>query len=274
MLCLKPQEINNIEEHMVTKFMSKSLYQQLGISKDELKQLLAEDLEKDMSLPQLAEKYKVSTTAIHNYCKKFGLERRTKLRKDPSFLYQEYVTNQKSAAEIADTLGVSYQAVINYLDKFGIEKRSLSEVQQIAQQKRNNDWWHEQPAGRRGVSRGFMISIDGFNFRSLGEYIWYRENRQLYNQITYEPFVFESYSPDFLVDRKTVIEIKRSQSDLSNDEYETYIDKGKMITSRLGYKYQLIFIDEIYPDEYQKAASILREIGATPGYPFSLLTYI
>jgi predicted DNA-binding protein YlxM (UPF0122 family) len=259
---------------MVTKFMSKSLYQKLSISKDDLKQLLSVDLEQDMSLPQLAKKYEVSTTAIHNYCKKFGLERRTKLRKDPLFLYQEYVTNQKSAAEIADTLGVSYQAVINYLDKFGIEKRSLSEVQQIAQQKRNNDWWHEQPEGKRGVSRGFMISVDDINFRSLGEYIWYRENRHLHTQISYEPFIFEGYSPDFLVDYKTVIEIKRSRKDLSYDEYDSYINKGKMITKRLGYEFSLLFIDEIYPMEYQETVSILREIGVTPGHPISLLTYI
>lgn len=259
---------------MVTKIMSKSLYQQLGISKDDLKLLLAADLEQDMSLPQLAEKYKVSTTAIHNYCKRFGLSRRTKLRTDPAYLHHEYVTCQKPAAEIADNLGVSYQAVINYLDKFGIEKRSLREVQQLAQQKRNNDWWHDQPEGKRGVSRGFMISIDNISFRSLGEYIWYRENRHLHTQITYEPFIFESYSPDFLVDHKTVIEIKRSRNDLSNDEYESYIAKGELITTRLGYEYELIFVDEIYPTEYQETITILRKIGVTPGHPYSLLAYI
>lgn len=251
--------------------MSKSLYQKLGITKSELINQLDILLHDDWSLPQIAEKYNTSSTTIYNYCKSANLNRRANLR-DPSWLYNEYIINKLSMADISKMCGVTYQAVDWHLKKNNIPQRNMSQAQQIAQVKRNDDILL-RTEGTRIRSRGYCIRYDGLYLRSAQEYLWYKMNKSKHD-ISYEPFIYKNYKPDFLVDKETVIEIKSKKINYTVSEINEYISKGKGITSDLGYEYKLIFMTDEYPKEVSALLNTLRSMGATPGFSFSLINEI
>lgn len=248
-----------------------SLYQKMNITKEELIEQFRIDMqENDMSLPKMAEKYGVSSTAIFNYCKSYNITRRTSL-KDPEFLRRKYVDEQMPAADIAKEIGVTYPAVLYYIEKFNIPKRTRSEVQQIAQVKRNERfYWANDEISSRGASRGYMLFTNGIQFRSASEYLWYKLNHDKFKSIKYEPFQFEMYTPDFLADN-IIFEIKRHPSDVKKHEFDRYERLKEKFKQKLDYDFKMVYVAKEFPAEFDKLMDTIHSMEIIAGVPFSLI---
>lgn len=90
------------------------------------------------SMPEIAVICNCCTATIHNWLKKFEIERRnnseSKLIKNPDvkyknkdFLYEQYLELKKSMQEIAETCNCGIGTIKKWLKKFKIKIRSLSE---------------------------------------------------------------------------------------------------------------------------------------------------
>jgi len=167
-------------------------------------------------------------------------------------------------SDIAAIVGVSYQAVSWWLEKHQIPQRPNSEIQQLANIKRIPSTFHNIKKFR---SRGYCGWYkDIFYYRSINEVVWYMLNEWKYQSIISEPFVIENYKPDFLIDNKTIIEIKGNPS---NQITELYAKRAKPIIAA-GYEYKLIYVQIEFPEEYQIVRAFLRNQGAIPGYGFHI----
>lgn len=90
-------------------------------------------LDEERSILEIAQAQDVSKNTIWVALKQAGIARReNKQRSEPElededWLFEQYVTNQRSASDIADELGVSNPTVYDALDDAGIERRCSSE---------------------------------------------------------------------------------------------------------------------------------------------------
>jgi len=250
--------------------MGRCLYREMGMSKAEFRNYLSDLVEEDTSIPEIARICHVSSAAIHNWLKMFNLSRRKNLR-DSAWLFNEYIIKKRSSANIAKECNVTYQAVLWYLNKFNIPKRTFAEAQ------RNRNRKLEKPNGFHFLldktrPHSYCFWWNDIYFASTAEYIFYKMNHAKYNILS-QPFIFENRRPDFLLDKKTVVEIKCERRRISNDDLIVYQKLGENIKKSLGYDYEIRFMKDEYPKEYYCALSWLRT-NANIGNVFCLMEEI
>lgn len=248
--------------------MTRPIYEKFGWTREQFRDDIASHLEKDWSIPQLANRYEISGAAIGVWMKKFGLKRRVNLR-DPDWLRDQYEHNLRSSIEIANECGVTDVAVRWHLKKNGIRIRDLHLAQQIAQPKRTKSPLHQWGSTR---SSGYIFWFNDMLFRSVAEYLWYVEISPKYSSVTHEPFVYQNKRPDFLVETNKVVEIKDCRKNFKRHAEYALLAAG--IKRDLGYDYEIVFVRDEIPERYEAALQAFRIMGATPGIVFSLLEEI
>lgn len=95
----------------------------------EWKNMLVSFVESGMSDPKIGERYSVSATAIHIWRKKLNIQKRRPNLNSKEWLYDQYITNKKSAADIAKEVGCTGTAVQQKLHHYRIPIRSALERQ-------------------------------------------------------------------------------------------------------------------------------------------------
>jgi hypothetical protein len=264
-------ETFNLEKYIRYNEQNISLYERLKITKSQLKILLIEKLKNDNSIPQIAQELGVSSTSIAIYCQKFKISRRVNLR-NKDWLYQKYIVEQLSSGEIALLCEVTASAVLWHLHKKGIPVRDESAAQQLAEKKRNS----AQNFLNVGASssRGYNIYFNQFSFRSAAEYVWYKMNKNKFETIEYEPFLFHHYIPDFLVNNNKIFEIKGGRN-LSDKEIKRYEEVAYKLKKDLNIDFEIVYMDDDEnKKEYDKFVQRLKRIGASVNAPFTLLEEI
>lgn len=225
-------------------------------------------MDKDWSGPKIASYYGISATAVMNWQRKFNLRSRRSDLRTKSKLEKLYVEDKLSMNEIANKLGITYQAVDWYLRKFEIQKRSASDIQKIASQRYNRPVSHILDFTLNGGrSRGYMIRYRGMLCQSAAELTYLRHLDSINIPYKFQPFVFNNRRPDVLIDNKHVVEIKSVK--LDQEDHDSYIEWGVLMTNTLGYSYEIISIIGTLRSEYDRTRKHLRLSGARPGIVYN-----
>jgi len=111
-------------------------YKFLNYTKEELKRILEDYyINQKLSIRQIARKFNVNYSTIHQWLIKFNIPRREKppekIHIPKEELIKLYVKEGKSASEIARIYNVAHTTILDKLRKFGIEPRNDKKLKDI-----------------------------------------------------------------------------------------------------------------------------------------------
>jgi predicted DNA-binding protein YlxM (UPF0122 family) len=242
-------------------------WKQFANSKEDLAIEIKELLDNDWSMPKIAKKYGVSSTAIHNLIKKYQLGGRRQNLRSKEWLYNEYIVNKRSMNEIAIKLSVTPQAIASYIEKFKIEKRNISEIQKIATSRYRSTSGDHLPIEAKSL--GYMIRFDGVWFASAAEFTYFLVLKSKNISFEFQKCVFQK-RPDFIVNGKMIIEIKHG--DLNSKQLASYSEYANKVKNKLGLSYKIIYTNKSFVKEHKKICKFLKEKGGKRNENVVLLT--
>ena len=246
------------------------IYQKLGIGKEIFQKQLEEFCKQDRPVAEMAEFYGINKSCMHIWLNKFGLKRNGLIKREKwrnkEWLYEQYIVHERSTYNIAKEVGVD-NAVIGWnLRHKGIVTRDLSTALKLRFDKTPCEL-HKNLSSK---SRGYSFWYDDIYFRSAAEFTWYLVNKNEYESIEYEPFIYLNKKPDFLVNKTKIFELKGPRRNYTEQQIKEWLSYGHEINKNFGYTYDLVFIDDHLLKEYLIVKHNFRKLGFTTKTPFKL----
>jgi len=185
------------------------------------------------------------------------------------FLYREYRVNKKSPRKIAEENNIHESYIYRALAKHNIPIITSSDWIKYYNQFRPNNG-HINFHMKRTYS--YCLHYRGHWCASAAEYVYLKMNINVCD-IKSQPFEFLNKRPDFLINNKLVVETKSTLYEFTPEKTKAYLEWAEKLKFELGYEFQMIAVQDIYPQEYRQALKWLR-VNATRGITFTLLEEI
>ena len=103
---------------------------------EDFKQMLLLYINNNLSDPEIAKIFNVSSTIIWDWRKKLKITNRRENLRNADWLYEQYINKKLSTGDISKLLECTPEAVYQYLKKFNIPIRAASERQKIVDKNR------------------------------------------------------------------------------------------------------------------------------------------